>query len=123
MSSRSDLGKRGEDAATAFLERIGYRILERNWRCPLGELDVIAQDGATLVVVEVKTRRTLRTGLPEEAVSATKQRRLARLAQAYLSNMPTAPEGVRFDVVSITALGPDRALLRHHADAFGVVGQ
>ncbi|MBE0476856.1 MAG: YraN family protein [Coriobacteriia bacterium] len=117
-----ELGRRGEDAAAAFLERRGMRLLERNWRCPVGEVDLVAQDGDTLVLCEVKTRRSTRAGSPEAAVGATKQRRLARLAAAYAQDMPSPPERVRFDVVAITVLAGDRALLRHHAGAFLVSG-
>lgn len=114
------LGARGEDAAAAYLERTGMTVAERNWRCALGELDIVALDGTTLVLVEVKTRRSVRTGTPEEAVSPAKQRRIAKLAKAYIAENHLAPQSVRFDVVSIRVLAEDRALLRHVRDAFTV---
>jgi putative endonuclease len=118
---RGEIGRRGEDAAAAYLERIGFRVEERNWRCPLGEVDIVARDGESLVLVEVKTRRSERAGTAEEAVSATKQRRIARLAAAYLAGMAEPPAGgVRFDVVAIRVIAPDRALLRHYRGAFEV---
>ena len=89
-------------------------------RCARGEIDIIALDGDTLVLVEVKTRTTVARGTPEESVSATKQRRIARLAEAYLTVSGAGACAVRFDVVSIRVLGPDRALLRHHRAAFVV---
>jgi putative endonuclease len=119
---RNEVAHRGEDAAAAFLERIGMTVEARNWRCAAGEIDIIARDGETLVFVEVKTRRSERAGTPEEAVSATKQRRIARLAGTYLRECST-PEAadVRFDVIAIRVIAEDRALLRHHRAAFQVM--
>lgn len=114
------IGERGEDAAAAYLENAGMRLEARNWRCPAGEIDIVARDGDTLVLCEVKTRRTVRTGLPEEAVGPTKQKRLARLARAYIATLPEEPPAVRFDVVTLLVIAPDRALLRHHRAAFVV---
>lgn len=115
-----ELGRRGEDAAVAYLERVGLRVAARNWRSTGGEVDVIAWEGPDLVLVEVKTRRSMRMGTPEEAVSPSKQRRIVRLARAYLAESGSAPRVVRFDVVCLRVLAPDRALLRHHRNAFGV---
>jgi putative endonuclease len=117
---RTELGRRGEDAAAAYLERLGLTIAARNWRCPFGEIDIVAMDGRRLVLCEVKTRRSERAGTAEEAVSAVKQRKIARLAEAYLAGMSEPPEGVRFDVVAIRVLSEDRALLRHYRAAFEV---
>lgn len=118
---RIELGRRGEDAAAAYLTRIGMRVEARNWRCPSGEVDIVAREDGTLVLVEVKTRRSERAGTAEEAVSPTKQRKVARLAEAYLaSSGEEPPGGVRFDVVAIRVLAEDRALLRHYRSAFQV---
>jgi putative endonuclease len=114
----TDIGMRGESAAAAYLERMGMEILERNWRTGRGEIDIIALDGEELVICEVKTRRSTSTGTPEEAVSASKQRRLARLAQSYISSAGLTDCTVRFDVVSVEVISDDRALLRHHRAAF-----
>jgi putative endonuclease len=118
---RSEVARRGEDAAAAFLTRVGMDVLERNWRSAQGEVDIIARDGDALVFVEVKTRRSERAGTGEEAVSPTKQRRILKLADAYLRDcgLEERPE-VRFDVVAIRVIAPDRALLRHHRAAFAV---
>jgi putative endonuclease len=113
-----ELGRRGEEAAAAYLVRAGMDVADMNWRSRAGEVDIVAWDGPTLVMVEVKTRRSTRMGTPEEAVSATKQRKLVRLAREYVAGCERHPETVRFDVVSIRLLGPDRALLRHHRSAF-----
>jgi len=116
--SGKELGTRGERAAAAYLERIGMTIVERNWQTARGELDIVALDGDELVLCEVKTRTTTAKGTPEEAVSPTKQRRLARMAEAYIAHGDIAPCRVRFDVISIRVLADDRALLRHHRAAF-----
>ena len=97
---RKKLGALGEQLAAEKLQRRGYKILLRNWRCPYGEIDIIARDGSTLVVVEVKTRRGRRAGTPEQGVDARKQRRLCELAQCYVET--TGWEGdVRLDVVAV----------------------
>lgn len=115
---RKELGRRGEDAAAAYLERAGMTVVERNWRCDSGEADIVALDGETLVIVEVKTRRTDRSGSAEEAVSPTKQKRLSRIARHYVSRSGLDGCDVRFDVIAIRPIGADRALLRHHRAAF-----
>lgn len=117
---RNEVGRRGEDAATAYLTRIGMEIEARNWRCPAGEVDIVAREGDVLVLCEVKTRRSERAGTAEEAVSPAKQRKLVRLAEAYVLTCEAPPERVRFDVVAIRVIGEDRALLRHYRGAFEV---
>ena len=91
----------GEGIAAAWLRLKGYRIEARNWRCPQGELDLVARDGDTLVFVEVKTRTSASAGAPEEAVDRRKQARLVRLAQAYLARLGGEPPPCRFDVVAV----------------------
>lgn len=115
---RQEMGRRGEDAAAAYLERRGMAVVDRNWRCTSGEADIIALDGHDLVVVEVKTRSTDAKGTAEAAVTPAKQRRITRIAQAYLSFSGLERTGVRFDVITVRVLSPDRALLRHHMNAF-----
>jgi putative endonuclease len=120
---RRETAHRGEDAAAAYLERIGMTIEARNWRSPAGEIDIVARDEGDLVFVEVKTRRSERAGSADEAVSVAKQKRVARLAEAYLRS-EGVPETVpvRFDAVAIRVIAPDRALLRHHRAAFRLDG-
>lgn len=116
---RSETARRGEDAAAAYLERIGLTVEDRNWRCKSGEIDIVARDGDEIVFVEVKTRRSERAGTAEEAVSPAKQKRVARLAEAYLRETgERSTPAVRFDVIAIKVLGADRALLRHYRAAF-----
>jgi putative endonuclease len=117
---RNEVGRRGEDAAAAYLARVGMTVEARNWRCPAGEIDIVAWDGDVLVLCEVKTRRSERAGTAEEAVSPVKQRKLARLAEAYMLTAERPPDRVRFDVVAIRVLSEDRALLRHYRNAFEV---
>jgi putative endonuclease len=95
------LGPRGERAAAEFLERLGYRILERSRRYKFGEIDLVALDGETIVFVEVKTRRSDRRGDPAEAVDRRKQERVTRSALAYLKRRRLLGRRTRFDVVSI----------------------
>ncbi|MCI8469477.1 MAG: YraN family protein [Eggerthellaceae bacterium] len=118
-SRNRDLGRRGEDAAAAFLHRRGYDIVERNWTCYAGEADIIARDGDTLVFVEVKTRRGVSRGFPAEAVDAAKRERYERIALAYVGERRLEDLVLRFDVVSIVAVTSDRAVIRHHINAFG----
>lgn len=115
-----NLGIKGEDAAVAFLERIGMEIAERNWSCKHGEVDAIARDGGVLVFIEVKTRNGIEKGTPEDAVTPAKQKRYAKIAKAYLASLRDADVEVRFDVITILVLSEDRALLRHHRAAFVV---
>jgi putative endonuclease len=99
---RRQLGDQGEDLAAAALKKQGYKILERNYVTPLGEIDLIAKEGKTVVVVEVKTRRGSRFGAPQEAVNPGKQGRLRRLADYYLKQKGLTGNPVRFDVVAVT---------------------
>ena len=115
-----ELGRKGEDAAVRFLERRGYDIVERNWTCFAGEADIIARDGEAVVFVEVKTRTGFSNGLPAEAVTKNKRERYERIACAFLADYDVIDVPVRFDVVSISLIDADRAMVRHHIDAFGV---
>ena len=98
---RGELGRRGEDLACARLAESGLRVVARNWRCRLGEIDVIAAGRGLLVFCEVKTRRGDGFGTPAAAVDAAKQAQLRRLAGAYLRVTPHRPCRVRFDVVAV----------------------
>lgn len=115
---RKELGERGERASAAFLEKRGMRIVEKNWHCSYGEVDLIAMDGDTLVFCEVKTRRTTSAGIPEEAITPAKQRRYLKLARVYCSRTHEEYENVRFDAVAIYAFSDSQALLRYVCNAF-----
>jgi putative endonuclease len=96
-----ELGKRGEAIALRHLETKGYRILEHNWHTSGGELDLVAQDGDVIVIVEVKTRSGRSYGLPEEAMTQTKRRRLLRAAWTYLEQNQLLESTWRVDVIAI----------------------
>jgi putative endonuclease len=101
------LGLRGEEAAARWYEAAGYDVVARNWRCPAGEIDLVAigRNDAVVVFCEVKTRTSTAFGTPEEAVTLSKQRRLRRLAARWLAEQrprPTAVRSVRFDVAAVT---------------------
>ena len=117
-------GKKGENRAAAFLRLRGYRILARNYRVPVGEIDLVAQKGQVLVFVEVKMRRGKAQGSPLEAVSPHKVRRLSAAAACYLAAAPNGNHSARFDVIT---LGPEKNLLgllkiRHFQNAFPAEG-
>lgn len=103
--NKKTLGKTGEDRAERFLKDRGYRILHRNYRCPLGEIDIVARDGNTLVFVEVKTRSTSRFGTPVESVDERKRNRLRRLALYYIKNNFRTEPPVRFDIIGVSTDG------------------
>jgi putative endonuclease len=117
---RPAVGLRGEEIASRHLEDLGYRILARRYRSRHGELDLVADDGGTLVFVEVKTRRTRSCGPPEEGVSGAKQRRLARLAQGFISTRGLWGRDCRFDVVAVEVARGGGLEIRHLRDAFRV---
>lgn len=114
-----ELGRRGERAARLFLERRGHEILDINWTCFAGEVDIVSIDDDTLCFIEVKTRRGASAGFPEEAVTARKRSRYEKIAACYLKEHDFADMRVRFDVISIMVIGEHRAFLRMHTNAFG----
>ena len=122
QESTHALGSLGERIAEDYLERNGYPVVDRNFRCPAGEADLVAVDGGEDVLVEVKLRRSEpgRGAWPEEAVDRRKRDRYRRIARAYLARNPSV-ESVRFDVVAVRLCG-SRAYVRHIKDAFGLDG-
>lgn len=100
-NDRIKTGKRGEDLAAAYLEKAGYKIIERNYRCIFGEIDIVAKDGRTLVFVEVKSRRSDRFGIPQESITFRKQRKITQIAMNYIKERGFDQNEARFDVVSI----------------------
>ena len=118
------LGQRGEAAAAKYLKKKGMTIVARSDRGRLGEIDLVAVDGRTVVFVEVKTRRSHDTGHPADAVDDDKQRRLTRLALSYLKQHRLLECPARFDVVAVT--WPDagrQPRIEHFPGAFEAVGQ
>ena len=97
-------GKEGEKIAAAFLKKNGYRIMEINFRCPIGEIDIVAKEKDDLVFVEVKTRKSIELGYPEQAVGIRKQKKMSQLALWYLQKRKVADTNARFDVVAVTLI-------------------
>lgn len=121
IESRQELGRKGEEAAVRYLKSRGYAIVKRNWFCRFGEADIIARDPeGTLCFIEVKTRQSVEAGLPEEAITRSKQSRYERIALCYM--MVTDDwddnDSVRFDAIAICVTAPHRAMLRHHKGCF-----
>jgi putative endonuclease len=115
--SRKRLGGSGESLAAAFLKRQGYLILEINYRCPLGEIDLIAQKGDVLAICEVKTRRDVEFGHPLEAITPAKQARVRRVGEYYWNFRCGGRPVLRFDALSII-LTPEGPQIDHIEDAF-----
>jgi putative endonuclease len=111
---RRELGSSGEAAAARWYEARGYEIVDRNWRVREGEIDLVARNRHTIVFCEVKTRSSDRFGIPAEAVTVSKQRRLRVLAARWLATHPGSQRGpqreVRFDVASVTPAGATPAV-------------
>ena len=116
MAAHNDLGKEGEEEAVRFLERQGYHILHRNWRCGRKELDIVAELDGELIVIEVKTRRDKKFGLPEECISETKIRRIVSSTDAYLRKFQI-DKPVRFDIISLIGTEPPLEI-EHIVNAF-----
>ena len=119
MLNRKQKGKLSEDLAVEFLIQHGLQVVARNVRCPLGEIDLVARDGKTLVFIEVKSRFAAGYGAPQELVSRSKQRRLTRLAHWYLKQHRLENQPARFDVVAISwqDAKPEIAWIRNAFDA------
>ena len=118
VESRVELGKLGEFLASAALARSGYAILARRYRTRIGEIDIVCRDGSAVVFVEVKARRSTRFGIPAEAVTLRKQRRIVAMAQVFLSRSRLEGRPCRFDVVSILMPRGQDPAVRIIRDAF-----
>lgn len=102
---RLELGRFGEELALKKIKRLGYKKIIRNYRCPLGEVDLIARDGDTLVFIEIKTRRGKSIYYAKEAVDAKKKRQLSKVALAYMKSNNCCEAEARFDVVAVNVDG------------------
>ena len=114
---KKELGKKGEEIALRFLKKNGYHIIEKNYVCKMGEMDIIAKEKDTLVFIEVKTRTSTTFGPPQLAVNSSKQRQLSKVALYFLKEKGIEDVKARFDVVAILlgAKGEEIELIR---DAF-----
>lgn len=113
MNAKDALGRQGEQLAAELLEQSGLRILDRNWRCSEGEIDIVAADRRVLVVCEVKTRSGTRFGTPLEAISARKHARLRRLAVRWVVASGVLFDEIRIDVVGVLRVAPGEFRLEH----------
>ena len=104
--SRKQVGSLGEKIAVDYLKRLGFSILETNYSCPLGEIDIVAQGGEELVFVEVRTKTSLSFGAPEESLTPAKKSRLIDLAQTYIQEHENLPSAWRIDLLALE-LAPD----------------
>ena len=118
MPTTTELGSFGERIAATYLTDVGLRLLDRNWRCREGELDIVAREGDALVFCEVKTRRGVGYGFPVEAVTHAKQRKLRVLAQRWLAAHDEHAPDLRFDVVGVLVRGTAPAVVTHLRAAF-----
>ena len=110
---RGSLGRRGEAAAAGYLRGLGWQVVDRNWRCRDGELDIVAYDGHRHVVCEVKTRANLEFGAPLEAITAAKAARLRRLAARWADQHGVNAARIRIDVIGLVCDGPDGFAVDH----------
>jgi len=102
---RLELGRFGEELAYKKIKRLGYKKIIRNYRCPQGEVDLIANDGDTLVFIEIKTRRDKSVGYAKEAVNARKRRQLSKVALFYMKSNNCFETKARFDVIAVSLKG------------------
>jgi putative endonuclease len=118
VRAKDAVGRYGENVAARHLADAGLEILERNWRCAEGEIDIVARERGALVICEVKTRSSDVCGLPVEAVTRKKADRLRRLALLWLREHPAGGADVRFDVVSVMRRSAGAAVVEHVRGAF-----
>ena len=114
-------GKEGEKIAADFLKKSGYRIIDKNFRCPLGEIDIVAREKGAIVFVEVKTRKSSELGYPEEAEGVRKQKKMSQLAMWYLQKKKIIDISARFDVIAITMLSSGNEI-KLFKNAFDYIG-
>lgn len=114
--TRREVGSRGEKLAVDFLKGLGYKIVQMNFRCRQGEIDIIAQQGECLVFVEVRTKKSCDFGTPEESVTYSKREKLISLANIYLQTLDSPPPSWRIDVVAVELTPDDRISRLEHIE-------
>ncbi len=118
MAKKDELGRWGEEVAVSRLSRLGYEVIDRNWRCPRGELDIVARVGGGTAFVEVKTRTSLAFGHPFEAITRRKLARLHQLALAWCRAHPGRHGRIRVDVVAVTGAQGSEPVVELLEDVF-----
>jgi putative endonuclease len=108
----------GIEVASIYLKETGIELIERNWECEAGNADLIIKEDNELVFVEVKTRRGATVAFPKETITAQKRARSERIALNYLATHNLASSKIRFDIISVILMGENKAMIRHHRDAF-----
>jgi putative endonuclease len=116
--SRKEVGEEGERLAAAFLRRLGYKLLRRNWRAGGGEIDIIARDGEEVVFAEVKCRSSAEWGDPEESVNLPKQRSIYLAARQFADRYRLRDRTLRFDVVAVLLRDEGQPEIKHYKNAF-----
>ena len=116
MLNKRELGKKGEGLACKALEKEGYRIIDKNFSCKQGELDIIAEEKGTICFIEVKSRTSISYGLPEESVTNWKQRKLLKVAFIYIEKKRIKPMDMRFDIVSVDLKTNETRIIRNAFD-------
>ena len=119
LDSRKELGAKGEKLAAKFLRRKGYRIVQRNYKCKLGEIDIVAQIDGMFAFVEVRTRSTEEFGPPQYSITAAKRKQITKAALSYIREKKLAGQSCRFDVIAVT-FSPEsrRPKIEHIENAF-----
>lgn len=118
LDDNKSIGERGENIAVAYLKGERMTIIERNFRCKSGEVDIVAREGKTFVFVEVKTRRTLSFGSPQLAVTSFKQRQISKAALTWLAKKKLNDVSARFDVIAILLRDHETPEIEHIRNAF-----
>ena len=113
VRAKDSLGRYGEELAARHLTADGFVVIERNWRCDEGEIDILARDGDVLVACEVKTRSSLRHGSPFEAVTERKLHRIQRLGMRWIREHPARPSALRVDVISVLRPASGPTVIEH----------
>lgn len=123
QDTKIEIGRRGEEAAVDFLKRRGYKIIEKNYKNKLGEIDIIAKDGDTLCFIEVKTRTNFKFGFPQEAITTFKQKKINKVALSYLKQYNLLNISSRFDIISVVLNNKQKFDIEIIKDAFSSEGK
>ncbi|MCX7798136.1 MAG: YraN family protein [Melioribacter sp.] len=118
MINKRKRGKEGEELACKYLTELGYKILKKNYQLNHGEIDIIAEDGDTLVFVEVKYRKSIEYGHPEDSITKRKQKQIKKTAEAYIYKNNITNQSCRIDVISILHLPDKEPEIIHYKNAF-----